>query len=528
MPDSFCFFMVTNMDIFSILCLVDTVISATNGFIALYEHISNTRRDVYAHADGRRYEGTLRNGAADGSGVMTYPDGTRCEGEFRHGEPAGRMVIRWPDGRKEAGEWRNRRFYPDDVRVNMTVAHSVGATASLALHPAMASDEPFFLEYAGDTANDPFDRWFCYQKAFEQATALKTANLERVLQKIALLETEPDVSRTLFERVAHSYEDALDLCRQPDSPAAAFADAIRDLEDGVEFLESSPSTTAFFVPALNCLRQAQAAEIARTPALRRQHAAQLAEFAGFRTDTLRLRWDGATQSFLILAKPRITLGRSDQPGQASDLFVIDTKDPAQKTAISRFHAIIEYTPRGFQIMPDKNHYHIWIERGTQAFDVTRPVILEPHDLIRLGNRATGQGVALRYAAFYADNAVAPEMSLDKNATLADDAACRALTAARLTVERGIAPYRTTLLCVGACSIGRDAANPLQVDDQRVSRTHAALIHRDGGFWLQDAGSRNGTFINDESCAEATPIIAGDTIRFGQYVALRIIGDNANT
>jgi len=512
------------MDIFSIICLVDTVISATTGFIALYEHISNTRRDVYAHADGRRYEGDLRNGAADGSGVMTYPDGTRCEGEFRRGEPAGRMVIRWPDGRKEAGEWRNRRFYPDDVRVNMTVPHPVpGATASLALHPAMASDEPFFLEYAGDTATDPFDRWYCYQRAFERATALKTANLERVLQKIALLETEPDVSRALFERVARNYETALDLCRQPDSPTAAFADAIRDLEDGVEFLESSPSTTAFFAPLLNYLRQAWAAAIAKTPALRRQHAAQLAQIAGFRTDTLRLHWEGSAQTFLIFAKSRVTLGRSDQPGQASDMFVIDTKDHAQKTAISRFHAIIEYTPHGFRIMPDKNHYHIWLECGTQTFDVTRPIILEPHDLIRLGNRATGQGVALRYAAFYADDAVAPDMPLDKNATLADDAVCRALTAARLTVERGIAPYRTILLCVAACSIGRDAANPLQLDDQRVSRTHAALIHRDGGFWLQDAGSRNGTFINNEPCAEATPLMTGDTVRFGQYVALRVVG-----
>lgn len=113
------------------------------------------------------------------------------------------------------------------------------------------------------------------------------------------------------------------------------------------------------------------------------------------------------------------------------------------------------------------------------------------------------------------------MPLDKNATLADDTGCRTLIAARLTVERGIAPYRTILLYVAACSIGRDAANPLPLDDQRVSRIHAALIHRDGGFWLQDAGSRNGTFINNEPCAEPTPIIAGDTIRFGQYVALRV-------
>ena len=153
--------------------------------------------------------------------------------------------------------------------------------------------------------------------------------------------------------------------------------------------------------------------------------------------------------------------------------------------------------------------------------MTRPTMLASYDLIRLGKQADGQGVALRYAAYYGDDAAAAEISIDKHVTLDDDAPQQSLIAARLTVERGIAPYRTIILCVGACAIGRDDAQPLRLDDQRVSRWQAVISHQQGGFSLQDAGSRNGTFVNDESCAEATPLLVGDTIRFGKNITLRV-------
>lgn len=216
--------------------------------------------------------------------------------------------------------------------------------------------------------------------------------------------------------------------------------------------------------------------------------------------------DGAAQAFLLLAKPRLTLGRSDQPSQASDIFILDTKDLAQKTVISRFHAMLELTPHGVQIMPDKNHYQIWIERGMQTLDVTRPTMLAAHDLIRLGKQATGQGVALRYAAYYGDDAAAAEISVDKHVTLDDDAPQRSLIAARLTVERGLAPYRTIILCVGACAIGRDAATPSFRINRAVStcKTPAAATAR---------SSMTNPAPRRRRCSSA--------IRFGKNVALRV-------
>ena len=44
-------------------------------------------------------------------------------------------------------------------------------------------------------------------------------------------------------------------------------------------------------------------------------------------------------------------------------------------------------------------------------------------------------------------------------------------------------------------IGRDPNNELHLDDPEVSRHHARVILHNGAVWVQDAGSRNGIFVN---------------------------------
>ena len=45
------------------------------------------------------------------------------------------------------------------------------------------------------------------------------------------------------------------------------------------------------------------------------------------------------------------------------------------------------------------------------------------------------------------------------------------------------------------TIGRDAVNDLTFESQSVSREHAALMLRDGRWYVEDRGSFNGTFLN---------------------------------
>ena len=56
------------------------------------------------------------------------------------------------------------------------------------------------------------------------------------------------------------------------------------------------------------------------------------------------------------------------------------------------------------------------------------------------------------------------------------------------------------------------------DDTFVSQVHARLYRRDGDVYLEDLGSRNGTFVNGEAIGGATRLRRGDQVQFGSTVA----------
>lgn len=62
------------------------------------------------------------------------------------------------------------------------------------------------------------------------------------------------------------------------------------------------------------------------------------------------------------------------------------------------------------------------------------------------------------------------------------------------------------------SIGRASSNDIFIPERHVSRQHAVIAYRDGIFMINDLGSANGTFINDEQLTEAFPLASGDVIR----------------
>jgi hypothetical protein len=64
-------------------------------------------------------------------------------------------------------------------------------------------------------------------------------------------------------------------------------------------------------------------------------------------------------------------------------------------------------------------------------------------------------------------------------------------------------------------IGRSPDCEIFLDDVTVSRNHAEVAERDGGFVVEDKGSLNGTFVNrrriDNSALEN-----GDELQIGKY------------
>ncbi len=63
------------------------------------------------------------------------------------------------------------------------------------------------------------------------------------------------------------------------------------------------------------------------------------------------------------------------------------------------------------------------------------------------------------------------------------------------------------------TIGRGLSNDIILEDTRVSRHHAQLRYRAKRFWVHDASSTNGTFVNGEQVAERA-LRDGDVISLG--------------
>jgi len=55
------------------------------------------------------------------------------------------------------------------------------------------------------------------------------------------------------------------------------------------------------------------------------------------------------------------------------------------------------------------------------------------------------------------------------------------------------------------------------DDTFVSQLHARVFRRDGGLWVEDLGSTNGTFVNKRQVTAPVPLHRGDRLQIGKTV-----------
>jgi hypothetical protein len=64
------------------------------------------------------------------------------------------------------------------------------------------------------------------------------------------------------------------------------------------------------------------------------------------------------------------------------------------------------------------------------------------------------------------------------------------------------------------SLGRALTNTIVLPDTFASGAHALLTARNGRWWLEDLGSRNGTFLNGDRIAEPAVVGRDDVIGVG--------------
>lgn len=65
------------------------------------------------------------------------------------------------------------------------------------------------------------------------------------------------------------------------------------------------------------------------------------------------------------------------------------------------------------------------------------------------------------------------------------------------------------------TIGRHADSSIVLDDITVSRRHSEIHHADNRYVVRDAGSLNGTYVNNRRI-EAVEMMQGDELQIGKY------------
>jgi len=86
--------------------------------------------------------------------------------------------------------------------------------------------------------------------------------------------------------------------------------------------------------------------------------------------------------------------------------------------------------------------------------------------------------------------------------------------AKLIVTSGKSAGRPIAIKRGKLLIGRAEECDVRPLSEEVSRRHCAVLVGPADVWVEDLGSRNGTFVNGEKIAAKTRVGDGDVIRVG--------------
>lgn len=84
----------------------------------------------------------------------------------------------------------------------------------------------------------------------------------------------------------------------------------------------------------------------------------------------------------------------------------------------------------------------------------------------------------------------------------------------LTMQTGPMKGRSYRFHQDATTVGRTNGNDLVISGSTVSRRHARLWFYEGQWYIEDVGSVNGTFVNNNRLFQQTVLKDGDTINFG--------------
>ncbi len=83
------------------------------------------------------------------------------------------------------------------------------------------------------------------------------------------------------------------------------------------------------------------------------------------------------------------------------------------------------------------------------------------------------------------------------------------SSAKLIVLEGPSPGEEIEITQPEMVVGRDASSDLVIASPMVSRRHARLFQSEDGYWIEDLGSSNKTYLNGQPLTSPQRLHSGD-------------------
>lgn len=93
----------------------------------------------------------------------------------------------------------------------------------------------------------------------------------------------------------------------------------------------------------------------------------------------------------------------------------------------------------------------------------------------------------------------------------------------IVVERGPRTGMTFMLREGNTTVGRHPESDIFLNDVTVSRHHCRFVSKSQVLTVEDSGSTNGTYVNEER-VDSAPLDAGDEVLVGRFHFVVAHGD----
>lgn len=108
-------------------------------------------------------------------------------------------------------------------------------------------------------------------------------------------------------------------------------------------------------------------------------------------------------------------------------------------------------------------------------------------------------------------------------TVDEAAKVEGLSGFAIVVEKGPRKGLTFLLKDGNTTIGRHPESDIFLNDVTISRHHCRFVASGDALTVEDSGSTNGTYVNDER-VDSAELSAGDDVLIGRFHFVVVHGD----